>query len=335
MNRRILPSFVALLVMALAVAPAWAQVQNRTIYGIPEGWSVTANGQSVTVSGDSAIVPEGAAVLLIPPLPAKPKVSNVTLEEVIRDPLAVPLTMEALTAGNIKVNMTGNLSTGMKYSVNGGAKNLITNTTTIDVAAGDKVQFYGNGTSTQAYGYSPVVAFLGTAQTKVYGNIMSLLDEDNFATLTALPNQSYVFYGLFKNNANLTDASGLLLPATTLREHCYYVMFLGCSSLTAAPALPATTLAGSCYYQMFQDCSSLTAAPVLPATTLVYRCYFLMFQGCSNLNSVTCMAINFANQCTTNWLDGVAATGTFYANPSTGWGNGADGIPTGWTRQTP
>ena len=27
-------------------------VQNRTIYGIPEGWSVTANGQSVTVSGD-------------------------------------------------------------------------------------------------------------------------------------------------------------------------------------------------------------------------------------------------------------------------------------------
>ena len=57
MNRRILPSFVALLVMALAVAPAWAQVQNRTIYGIPEGWSVTANGQSVTVSGSPTFVP--------------------------------------------------------------------------------------------------------------------------------------------------------------------------------------------------------------------------------------------------------------------------------------
>ena len=102
--------------MTLAVAPAWAQVQNRTIYGIPEGWSVTANGQPVTVSGDSAIVPEGAAVLLIPPVPAKPKVSNVTLKEVLRDPLAVPLTMEALTAGNIQVNMSGTLTTGMKYS---------------------------------------------------------------------------------------------------------------------------------------------------------------------------------------------------------------------------
>jgi hypothetical protein len=219
--------------------------------------------------------------------------------------------MEALTAGNIQVNMSGTLSTGMKYSVNGGAKNLITNTTTIDVAAGDKVQFYGNGTSTQAYGDSPEVKLLGTAQTKVYGNIMSLLDEDNFATLTALPNQSYVFYGLFKNNANLTDASGLLLPATTL--------------------------AGSCYYQMFQDCNSLTAAPVLPATTLADNCYQSMFQNCTHLNSVTCLATSIsASDCTQNWLYGVAATGTFITPASTGWGtNSPDGIPTGWTRQTP
>ena len=78
------------------------------------------------------------------------------------------------------------------------------------------MQFYGNGTSTQVYGNNPGVTLFGTAQTKAYGNIMSLLDEDNFATLTALPNSQNVFSGLFYGNANLTDASGLLLPATTL-----------------------------------------------------------------------------------------------------------------------
>ena len=90
MNRRLLPSFVALLVMALAVAPAWAQVQNRTIYGIPEGWTVTANGQTVTVSGDSAIVPEGAQVILTPTAAEKPLVSNVTLERSFATPMRSP-----------------------------------------------------------------------------------------------------------------------------------------------------------------------------------------------------------------------------------------------------
>ena len=256
----------------------------RILHGVPEGWTVMADSVSVAVSADSAVVPAGSQIMMIPPVPVKPTVKSTEVEKYLH-PNEVPLTMEALTAGNIEVNMSGTLSTGMKYSVNGGAKNLITTTTTIDVAAGDKVQFYGNGNSTQAYGYDPFVKFLGTAQTKVYGNIMSLLDEDNFATLTALPTQESVFYGLFQNNANLTDASGLLLPATTLADYCYTAMFKGCSSLTAAPALPATTLAEACYRQMFYGCSSLTAAPALPATTLATGCYYVMFYNCTSLTT--------------------------------------------------
>ena len=239
--------------------------------------------------------------------------------------LAAPLTVEALTAGTVKVNINGTLSTGMKYSVNGGAKTLITTSTDIPVSAGDKVRFYGNGTATQVYGDSPEVKILGDGADftcKAYGNIMSLLDEENFATKTDLPNQNYVFYGLFYGNTALTDASTLLLPATTLAyscynsmfrdckaltaapalpattlaENCYYQMFNGCSVLTAAPALPATTLFTSCYYEMFNGCSALTAAPALPATTLVQTCYDRMFNGCSNLSSVTCLATEGINQ---------------------------------------
>ena len=282
--------------------------------------------------------------------------------------LAAPLTVEALTAGTVKVNINGTLSTGMKYSVNGGAKTLITTSTDIPVSAGDKVRFYGNGTATQVYGDSPEVKILGDGADftcKAYGNIMSLLDEENFATKTDLPNQNYVFYGLFYGNTALTDASTLLLPATTLAyscynsmfrdckaltaapalpattlaETCYYQMFNGCSVLTAAPALPATTLFTSCYYEMFNGCSALTAAPALPATTLVQTCYDRMFNGCSNLSSVTCLAtegINQNNNSTYDWLDGVAASGTFTAATDAIWPEGVnDGIPSGWTRKNP
>ena len=200
------------------------------------------------------------------------------------------------------------------------------------------MQFYGNGTATQVYGYSPEVKILGDGDgftCKAYGNIMSLLDEENFATKTDLPDQNYVFYGLFKENTALTDASGLLLPAKTLAYGCYQYMFRDCTALTAAPALPATKLADYCYAGMFDCCKALTAAPVLPATKLATSCYIYMFSGCSNLSSVTCRAtegIN-ANNSTYEWLYGVAATGTFTAATGTTWPAGADGIPSGWTRK--
>ena len=79
------------------------------------------------------------------------------------DPLATPLTIEAVTPGTIQVLINGELSTGMKYSKDGGTtKTLITKSTDITVAKGDKVQFYGNGTQTQCYGGDPEVS-IGTA----------------------------------------------------------------------------------------------------------------------------------------------------------------------------
>ena len=248
---------------------------------------------------------------------------------------ATPLTMECLTDGTIVVNMgSGTLSTGMQYAVNGGAKTKITETTEISgLKTGDKVQFYGVGTSTTAYGGYPTVKIAGgTAQVKVYGNIMSLLDETGFATKTELPNSQYVFYGLFYGNDKLTDASGLLLPATTLAQSCYHNMFQGCTALTAAPALPATTLAIRCYQYMFNGCTALTAAPALPATTLAPSCYNNMFSFCYKLASVTCKATNIsALDCLKDWLknagtDESVTSPTLYVDPTmtsnTGWNNG-------------
>ena len=200
------------------------------------------------------------------------------------DPLATPLTIEAVTPGTIQVYIDGTLSTGMKYSKNGGTPTLIKTTTDITVAKGDKVQFYGNGTDTQVYGNNPEVNIQGIGdgfQTKVYGNIMSLLDETGFATKTDLPNASFVFYELFAGNTTLNDASELLLPATTLAEQCYVLMFAGCTSLTKAPKLPATTLATDCYWGMFKACTSLTSAYVKAAYTGEHDECGDMFDGCT------------------------------------------------------
>ena len=138
--------------------------------------------------------------------------------------------------------------------------------------------------------------------------------------------------GMFNDCTSLTQAPSL--PATTLADNCYNGMFLGCTSLTQAPALPATTLMEGCYEYMFKDCTSLTQAPVLPATTLPRWCYHLMFEDCTSLNAVTCLATDIhAQECTSNWLFGVAATGTFTkAAGMTGWRLNSDsGIPDGWT----
>ena len=139
-------------------------------------------------------------------------------------------------------------------------------------------------------------------------------------------------YGsMFDQCTNLITAPEL--PATTLAEGCYYSMFGQCESLTTAPQLPATTLDIYCYIMMFYGCTGLTEAPELPATTLVDSCYNHMFDQCTNLNSITCLATDIsASNCTTYWLNGVAASGTFTkAASATNWRSGTSGIPSGWT----
>lgn len=138
-------------------------------------------------------------------------------------------------------------------------------------------------------------------------------------------------YTMFEGCKSLTTAPEL--PATTLAYDCYNNMFKGCTSLTTAPELPATKLENGCYSNMFEGCTSLKTAPELTATTLVNSCYARMFQGCTSLSTITCLAIDIsASYCTTNWVNGVAAIGTFkkHSNMSS-WTTGVNGIPSGWT----
>lgn len=146
---------------------------------------------------------------------------------------------------------------------------------------------------------------------------------------------NYCYNHMFDGCTSLTTAPESL-PATTMQKWSYQYMFYGCTSLTSAPTLSATTLADGCYQYMFQGCTSLTTAPTLPATTLVSNCYKYMFDSCSSLNYIKAMFTTTpSSSYTSNWVRGVAATGTFVKNTSAAWTTtGNDGIPTGWTVET-
>ena len=341
-----------LVLLMTAVTGAWAQ--EPTTYAVKmanathaeaANWTIASGENSVAGNVEAGLtgLSEGDAVTLTYTGHLKLKGIKAATDAASADPmLAVPLTIEAITAGKISVEHP---KAGMQYSLDGGATKYDVTADEIALNAGDKVQFYGNGTSITSYGsndMSECTMIKGSGDgftCKVYGNIMSLVDEENFAKAKTLSDK-YTFKFLFYNNTKLTDASGLLLPATQLQESCYFSMFSNCTALTAAPALPATQLAEHCYDSMFNECYALTAAPVLPATKLVNRCYYSMFNYCSNLATVTCLATSGINQdnSTSYWLNvagsDVQGTKTVNTVSTANWPvDNHGGIPTGWTRE--
>ena len=256
----------------------------------PAGTAVTWSSDkdaiaTVDANGLVTAVAMGTAIIT-----AKAGDKTATCEVTVTPGLSTPLTVEVLTKGTIQVMYA---KSGMQYSTDGGAtKTALPGGTIVlnggnDFNVGDKVEFYGDGTNITNYEGTRIAG--GTADIKVYGNIMSLVDETGFATLSdpiTLPADN-TFIQLFKGNAKLTDAIGLLLPAMTLKEHCYESMFYGCTSLTTAPAeLPAMALKAHCYQGMFYNCTNLAAAPKeLPAPMLTGDCYSFMFYGCIDLTT--------------------------------------------------
>ena len=233
--------------------------------------------------------------------------------------LTIPSGLTQQQCTNIEYSLDGNTWVTFVNEGNG----LTITTPTLN--AGDSVYFRGQGTliSKSTSVYSKFTTSSSNFKISASGSVMSLIGDSE--TLT-----NYAFYDLFYNCISLTTAPKL--PATTLVNFGYQNMFRGCTGLTTAPELPATTLESNCYQAMFYLCRSLTTAPELPATTLLSYCYQNMFNGCTQLNKITMLATDIsAVSCLSNWVDGVAATGTFIKNPAmTTLPTGTDGIPSGW-----
>ncbi len=199
---------------------------------------------------------------------------------------SVPLTLEFIEAGNLTITVEGYGSTdiNLRYSKDGGSTRFgITSDQEIPVGANEIIQLYADRTSGSDWDYLSISC---DSPCYAYGNVMSLISSTDFANTNSV--FDYAFPMLFAGNENIRNhaTKKLVLPATTVGEGAYLLMFQGCTSLTEAPELPATTLGPMCYYGMFYLCSNLTTAPaLLPATSLSESCYLGMFANCTSLES--------------------------------------------------
>ena len=172
----------------------------------------------------------------------------------------------------------------------------------------------------------PATTLAGSCYLSMFNGCTSLTSAPELPATTLSPN---CYRSMFQGCTGLTSAPEL--PATTLADGCYFSMFNGCTGLTSAPELPATTLSSYCYRLMFHGCTGLTSAPELPATTLAPNCYYSMFQGCTSLSLIKVYLISWGGGNTTDWLNNVSPTGTFYKPRALPEEYGANNIPTGWT----
>ena len=231
------------------------QDEGGSIHGIPAGWTVKNASEEVASMNET--------------------------------PLTIEATKDATT-----VTIKNPLTLSIEYSTNGGTSWTPASDATITISgigAGSTVQLRGNNAAYSSDGTTAnSMRITGDKDYYVYGNVMSLVNSNDFSTLTTLTG-NYAFARLFLNDAHLMShaTKELVLPATTLTDYCYSFMFYGCKGMTTAPALPAMTMAPYCYSHMFGFCHALTATPALPATTLADYCYYRMFLGSNGLATIT------------------------------------------------
>lgn len=146
---------------------------------------------------------------------------------------------------------------------------------------GEKVLISGNITSTFSYNYQ----FNGSGDFKIYGNILSLVYEDNFANRTSIDSDRS-FVKLFYQT-NVVDAENLILPVASLTLNCYRSMFESCTKLVKAPSLDSISSIGEyACFNMFSGCTSLTTPVNITVGTLSSTyCMNSMFQDCTSLKS--------------------------------------------------
>lgn len=311
---------------------------------------------TITISGGSAVTPSSMSGRLV-----YQKITNGSTPPTPPIDYANEyLTFVAQTDG-VTIGLNNARSNVFQYSLDSGNtwNNLVNKQSTPSINNGDKIMFKASGLSVD--GEKGIGRLHPSASASVEGNVMSLIYGDDFSGQTAIPN-NFQFRRLFSGATNLTSAENFVIPATSLRKQCYSGMFQACTSLTKTPKaigssamtwnggdyvmsdmfhgctslttvssglLPALNLGNQCYWYMFEDCSSLTETPHLLATEAATQCYQGMFKNCSSLNNVTCLLRNPSTY--SEWLDGVAANGTFYKNSNASWSSGSNGIPTNWT----
>lgn len=296
--------------------------------------------------------------------------------EVVHDYSQDYFTIESLQDSNTitAIKASSRMSPDIYYSLDDGTtwshQTLSSGTITFGtINTGDKIIFKCT-ISKWATDWNKYNRFNGSKNFKVYGNIMSLLNGDNFTTNSSFESgSSFNLTGLFYGTTTIVDASNLLLPATTLYQSSYNGMFRGCTNLVNGPKLlPALDVPKDGYSSMFEGCVKLTEGPEISATTVsgdtalnrmfcmnrsskvtaamtkspilritnpssYSNVYQQLFCGNGAINEVTILAQG-TNLSFTNWLANNSGSGVIKKLQSTTLSiNSSNGVPYNWTTE--
>jgi hypothetical protein len=236
------------------------------------------------------------------------------------------------------------------------------------INTGDKIIFKSNS-ATWASAWNGYNKFNGSKNFKVYGNVMSLLNGDNFINNSEFTaGSAFNLCGLFYETKTIIDASNLILPATTLCESSYNGMFRAAENLVYGPnLLPALDVPKDAYSSMFEACTKLAEGPEILATTVsgdsalknmfcmrrsgdaaaamtkspILRItnpqdygnvYQQLFRGNRNITEVTILAEG-TGLSFDNWLANTPNSGVIKKLSATTLKSGYNGIPSGWTTE--
>ena len=199
------------------------------------------------------------------------------------------LTIESLVDNNTITFYCNSIyaDINVKFSTNDGdtwsnkqASNIDRGTTICTLNKGKKVIFKGNIKSIPGKSCK----FIGSGDFKIYGNILSLIYEDNFVNKTSIGSDR-TFISLF-NTTNVVDAENLVLPVASLPVDCYSSMFKSCTKLVKGPSFESvSSMDKTACYCMFDGCKSLATPIKITVDTLSTQCMDYMFRDCTSLKS--------------------------------------------------
>ena len=111
---------------------------------------------------------------------------------------------------------------------------------------------------------------------------------------------------------------------------CFNHLFISQKSLSQMPLIPpVTSMQAYCLNNSFNNTGIAKAE--IPDTALVDNCYHSMFLYCTQLKEIRVHFTAWHENATTNWVNGVSPTGTFYKPAALPEEYGISRIPEGWT----
>ena len=236
------------------------------------------------------------------------------------------------TTGTLTILEGVNLTKNLDYSSDG--LNWTTAATgqpcTITVPAGGKMYLRGTNSEWRAQGDGHNT-FSMDVDWKIGGNLLSIIDKDNYATLQTVP--QYCFQNAFSLNNYLIDATDANFgTATTLGQYSLHNAFRLCPLLEGVP--DTSTITRGDYWCMIGGCLNDTSL-VRPydlhnmtSSDTSSTTYQALYEGCSSLTVAYSPNVVNVWRSSINLITGNTQNGTIYLAAGS---SRPSYIPSSWT----